>query len=216
MQKQQLTHDQFIGAIAEIALAQLDCGVEKSTLSNIKLTYGAGPNGVRGVTYYNQWTKGETEMPFVEISAFNQESVVQVAGTVLHELGHVLAGFKAGHGKEWHNACDRIGLRRIKAAGTNYGWANFKPAIREAITKLGAPVDGQPRNLATQFVGRTFKPRGCQAGIGTRGGKSRGTGSGSRLRLYECACEPKPFKVRIASDHFDATCNCCKTDFLKR
>jgi hypothetical protein len=216
MQKLNLTHEQFIAAIAAIALEQLQCDVERDTVSSIKLTYGAGPNGVRGVTYYAAWQGKAKAMPFVEISAFNQESIVQVAGTVLHELGHVLAGWNAGHGPDWHKACDKLGLRKIRAAGTRYGWANFKPCVRNAITALGTPVDGTPKPLTQAFTGRTFKPRPCGAGIGTRGGKSRGFGSGSRLRLYECECAPKPFKVRIASDDFDATCNCCTSRFLKR
>ena len=33
----------------------------------------------------------------------------QTRDVVLHELGHAIAGFRAGHGKEWMNACKRIG-----------------------------------------------------------------------------------------------------------
>jgi hypothetical protein len=34
----------------------------------------------------------------------------------------------------------------------------------------------------------------------------------SRMRLWECACEPV-VKVRCASDDFDATCNVCESPF---
>jgi hypothetical protein len=42
-------------------------------------------------------------------------------------------------------------------------------------------------------------PRPFSAGVGTEGGRSRGKGSGSRMRLWEYACQPKPVKVRFAS-----------------
>jgi hypothetical protein len=35
----------------------------------------------------------------------------------------------------------------------------------------------------------------------------------TRLRLWECEC---PVKVRVASDHFDATCNRCGFQFVRR
>ena len=207
------THESYIAAIADIAASRL-ASSEAAIVRGIKLTYGAGPDGVRGVTYYNRWhaTSGSV-VPFVEISAFNQESVCQVAGTVLHELGHVLAPIGAGHNKLWTEACTRVGLRRVKAAGTNYTWANFAPDIREAVTALRVPVDGRP-NVLELPRGMTMKLKPCGAGVGARGGKSRGPGSGSRLRLWECSCEP-PVKLRVARDELDITCNCCNTNFLK-
>jgi hypothetical protein len=48
--------------------------------------------------------------------------------------------------------------------------------------------------------------------VGVRGGKSRGAGSGSRLRLWTCDCQ-KPVKVRVASDNFRATCDLCGHPF---
>lgn len=207
------THESYISAIADIAASRL-ASTDAAVVRGIKLTYGAGPSGVRGVTYYNKWhaTSGSI-VPFVEISAFNQESVCQIAGTVLHELGHVLAPIGVGHGKPWHEACSKLGLRAVKAAGTNYTWANFAPDVRLAITALPVPRDGQPNGLVLPR-GMTAKLRVCGAGIGVRGGKSRGVGSGSRLRLWECECLP-PIKLRVAKDELDITCNCCNSTFLK-
>jgi hypothetical protein len=34
-----------------------------------------------------------------------------VAFTVVHELGHVLAGCGRGHGVDWFKACERLGIR---------------------------------------------------------------------------------------------------------
>jgi hypothetical protein len=44
------------------------------------------------------------------------------------------------------------------------------------------------------------------------GGRSRGKGSGSPLRLYHCGCEP-PVKVRVASDELRAHCDLCGKPF---
>ena len=218
------THEQFINAVADVAISRLSTA-EQCTCRNIKLCYGAGADGVRGVTYYNRWDNKQSTVPFVAINALHQESVVQLAGTTIHELGHVLAGFDAGHGPKWKEACEKLGLRRIKAAGTEYKWSMFSIDIREACASLPTPSDGKPIDLYAAFkagaIGQqpvatrqtTIKP--CSAGIGTRGGKSRGVGSGSRLRLFECACVP-PLKVRVARDTFNCTCNDCATIFIRR
>jgi hypothetical protein len=211
------THEQYIQAVAEIAIARLP-EIDQRKAKDIKLVYGAGPDGVRGVTYYNRWQKPGDDapaVPFVEISAFNQSSAVQLAGTTIHELGHVIAGWSAGHGPEWKSACEALGLRRILAGGTDYKWAMFHNDIRAAIALLPQPVDGTPKGLGNTFAGLglilpTFM--GWAAGIGSRGGKSRGKGSGSRLHLFECECVPV-VKVRAAREELHATCDCCNTGF---
>jgi hypothetical protein len=225
--KSPVTHESFVSAVAALAIAQITDPEARAKLESIKLVYGAGQSGLRGVTYFNKWRKPGDEAqpaPFVEVCAFGQESWVQVAGTTIHELGHVLAGWEAGHKRPWHDACERLGLRCLKAAGTNYTLANFAPALRLAIAALPRPNEGAPvDSLAGMFAGllgvaggiaggmvRKLKP--CGAGMGTRGGKSRGTGSGSRLRLWTCGCG---CKVRVASDTFEATHDPCGTSFAK-
>lgn len=210
----QLTHEQYIQAIAAFVIEGLEAEAQ-SALRNIKLVYGSGPNGTRGVTFFNRWSKANDEnaMPFVEISAFGQESPTQLAGTVVHELGHVFAGLDAGHGPKWKAACEVLGLRRIKAAGTNYQLANFAPTLREFIVRLGVPTEGQPITLRSILgPGAALRLKPCGAGIGTRGGKSRGAGSGSRLRLYTCGCG---CKVRVASDSFEAVHTPCGEAFTR-
>lgn len=211
------THEMFVQRVAEIACSKLST-TDAAVCANIKLAYGAGPDGVRGVTYYNRWGKADSKAPFVAINALHQVSLVQLAGTTIHELGHVLAGWDAGHGKDWKAACEKLGLRRIKAAGTEYIWSMFDKDIRAYIAGLPKPTDGEPQSL----FGGDFKiglrktaPKPCTAAIGTRGGTSRGAGSGSRLRLFECECVP-PLKVRIARDAFDCTCNTCNTLFIRK
>lgn len=221
MQQQSITHEQFVQRVADIAISRLS-STDQAVCKAIKLAYGAGPDGTRGVTYFKRWKTGQDDnepLPFVAINALHQTSLVQLAGTTIHELGHVLAGWEAGHGHDWKNACEKLGLRRIKAAGTDYKWIMFDKDIREYIATLPQPTDGKPHDLfgeLRQHIGnRKVALKPCTAAIGVRGGTSRGAGSGSRLRLFECACEP-PIKVRVARDAFNCTCNDCNTVFLKR
>ena len=214
------THEMFVHRVAEIACSKLSTA-DAAVCAHIKLAYGAGPDGTRGVTYYNRWGKAEGKAPFVAINALHQESLVQLAGTTIHEIGHVLAGWEAGHGPDWKAACEKLGLRKIRAAGTNYMWSMFDKDIRALVASLTKPDDGEPQSLfgaIGQQIGKRKSqtmPKPCTAAIGTRGGTSRGVGSGSRLRLFQCACEPAPIKVRVARDVFDCTCNTCNTLFYR-
>lgn len=211
-----ITHESYVHAVAQAAMNRIEPEEREKAFSGVKLVYGAGQAGLRGVTYYKRWNgKAEADpAPFVEVCAFGQESHVQLAGTVIHELAHVLAGWEAGHGKAWREACQRLGLRRARAAGHVYMLAGFEPDIRHVVASLPKPDDGAP--VAALPIGpRGGKPKSCVAGVGTRGGKSRGAGSGSRLRLWECeGIGHKPYKVRIATDDFRATCDCCNTAFM--
>lgn len=201
-----MTHEQFVHEVASLGIGLLKDDQDIGQARKAKLTYGAGMAGLRGVTYFDKWLNSKTEQAhFVEICAHGEESPVQLAGTTLHELGHVIAGTKAGHGKEWTAACRRLGLRRIRAAGADYSMAMFVPSIREKINALILRLnDGRPNN-PTGLRGRP-----CSMGIGTRGGKSRGVGSGSRLRKYTCQCGQI---LRASTDTLDATHNVCGTLF---
>jgi len=171
--------------------------------------------GLRGVTVFGTWKNGDpTHHDFIEVCAAGEEHPTQLAGTTLHELAHCLAGHKAGHGKAWKEACEKLGLRRAKAAGHTYLNAGFAPTLREAIVDLAQPRDGQPAffGLGGALGGSRPQPRPCSLGIGTRGGKSRGKGSGSRLRKWACPCG---VICRVASDDFQATCQRCGEAFAR-
>ena len=204
---QQLTHEAYINHVRDLVVPLIGHEQLAAKARQAKLVYGVGKANIRGITYYNAWANhmGEDKAAFVEITAKGEESPCQLAGTTIHELGHVLAGYGQGHNVVWKQACHVLGLRCIKAAGTRYLFANFAPAIRDSIYSAARKLEGS-KPLFNELRGFTVAP--CPMGIGTRGGMSRGVGSGSRLRLWQCQC-PKPVKVRVALDNFDATCNKC-------
>src|SRR5207302_6036153 len=87
--------------------------------------------------HYRAWTSGDCSVAVVEIAAFGEESLVQVAGTTLHEMGHVLADVSVGHGAEWKRACERLGLRRAMA---RYVLAAMVPKVRAKRVRLIAAL----------------------------------------------------------------------------
>lgn len=217
------THELYIHAVRDIIVAWAEAegtitAEQAERMRHAKLLYGIGDGSYRGVCHYDAWENGVGRVDVVEIAASAQESWIQLAGTTLHELGHVLTGWGEGHGAGWKDAAMALGfVKRPLGAGQVYRLAMFAPAIRFAIYALAERIgDGQPAfrtrgaGLAGLFVNVKLKP--CSAGIGTKGGTSRGTGSGSRLRLWECDCA-RPVKVRVASDDFKATCNVCSSPF---
>lgn len=183
-----LTHEEYIQAIRDAAATSpaLREG-ERAKILAVKLMYGIGNHARRGVTYYGMWNNGCKDCPTVdlaEVCASGEESPIQVAGTTIHELGHTLAGYGHGHDKEWKAACARLGLRHVKAAGTQYLMASFQPRVRDVIASMGNLQDGKPLFLDGSLA--RGKAGVCTMGWGTRGGKSRGVGSGSRMLKVVC------------------------------
>lgn len=213
-----VTHEDYIRSVVQAVLDYPDLAEgDREKIEAIKLVYGAGDHSRRGVTYFNRWAReGADPVPLVEICAFGQDTsnLLQVAGTTIHELGHVCAGHMAGHSKDWKFACERLGLIGIKAAGTEYCEDNFDPVLLKAIKALPAPTEGKPCAWGA-LGGITKRTTGsCTLGFGVMGGKSRGPGSGSRLRLYECECVP-PVKIRASRDDLNCTCGICNARFNK-
>lgn len=209
----EVTHETFVHAVRAAVVSRVADAAGRARLEGAKLVYGAAKD-VRGRCFPGAWANGTTH-DFLEISAVNEESFIQLAGTTIHELAHSLAGAAAGHGRAWKAACAVLGLRHAEAAGQAYAPQHFDVTVWARIESLPHPSDGRPA-----FRGRATTapaPRPCPFGIGTRGGKSRGAGSGSRMRLYVCACPEGTIgrKVRVASDAWDATCNTCGTRYAR-
>jgi len=208
-----MTHEEFVQRVRSNAVARLKAqGDEQGAdrLASAKLVYGKGVSGLRGITCYSAWNNGKQGDDFIEVCAQGEESPTQLAGTTIHELGHCLAGPGTGHGPQWKAACETLGLRRPRAQGHQYLMAGFDPAMRAQIARLAKPLDGNPAFKGID--GFLFKLRPCSMGYGTRGGKSRGVGSGSRLRKYVCGCGQI---VRASTDDLQATCKKCGEDFAR-
>lgn len=210
-----VTHEAYLAGIRDAVLARVNGALapgDRKRLALAKLVYGVGAmSGARGLTIYGTW-QGSERADIIEVCAACEESDVQLAGTTVHELGHVLAGHGSGHGKAWKEACRVLGLVDAEAAGQAYRPDGFDPGLWRVLEALPLPTDGRPVLRGTVSGPVSAKP--CPLGVGTRGGTSRGKGSGSRLRLYECQC-PKPVKVRIASDDFSAHCDHCGAAFTR-
>lgn len=211
----EITHESFVHAVRAAVVGRVSDPAKQERLRSAKLVYGAARD-VRGRCFPGAWENGSSH-DFLEISAANEESFIQLAGTTIHELSHTLAGCEAGHGKAWKAACAVLGLRHAEASGQAYAPDHFDVDVWASIEQLPHPSDGRPAFRGRGFVGTPKAPRPCPLGIGTRGGTSRGVGSGSRMRLYVCACPEGTIgrKVRVASDDWDATCNRCGSRYSK-
>lgn len=224
-----MTHERYINCIRELALAYTIANGERhaskvpyltaeqiENIKHAKLVYGRGHITLRGITQFGAWNNGRSKNEnapksdeLVEICALGEDSPVQVAGTTIHELAHVASGMGVGHAKAWKENCKALGLRCVRAAGTKYSMAMFAPELRDAIARLPAPQDGFPKNQLAGLAGLLVM-RPCGAGIGVRGGRSTGPGSG-RLRKYVCAHGQI---IRASTDHLNATCNVCEEPFV--
>lgn len=212
------THEEFLHSVREAAIRlALQAGTisedEAAKLEHTKLVYGVGNGTYRGVCHYGAWENGIGQVDVIEVAATAEESWVQLAGTTIHELGHVLAGWGAGHSDDWKACVERLGMRRPKAAGQVYALAQLNPAVRVEANRIAQAIsDGLPsfagRGGATGGIDplgillggglRVRKPRPCSAGYGTKGGTSRGPGSGSRMIKVACQAEGCGYQVRIS------------------
>ncbi len=211
--QEEITHEAFVHAVRAAVAPRVASKAARERLLAAKLVYGSG-EGFRGICHYGAWENGSSH-DFLEISAMGEEGYLQLAGTTIHELAHSLAGRGCGHGPEWKAACGVLGLRFAQASGQAYEVEHFDPAVWAKVEALPHPSDGRPAFGGGDSMPLRFRP--CSAGVGTRGGKSRGVGSGSRMRLWVCGCPEGTVgrKVRVASDAWDATCNRCGVRYGK-
>ena len=124
--------------------------------------------------------------PQIFISPLLSESI-DVLGTLLHELLHASVGCQHGHKKPFSQAARKVGLAGPPTA-TTVG-ESLRPLLTSYVEKVGP----------YPHAAITVKPKGKV---------------GSRLRLYQCRCDPA-VKVRVASDDFQAVCLVCDVEFVQ-
>jgi hypothetical protein len=88
---QATTHERYLHAVRDVVIARaLDRGTitadDGARLTHTKLLYGVGDGTYRGVTVFGAWENGVGRVDIVEIAATGQESWIQLAGTVIHDL----------------------------------------------------------------------------------------------------------------------------------
>src|SRR6266571_4497185 len=93
---------------------------------------------------------------------------IEVLATLLHELIHAALSCRFGHGKEFSQAARKVGLAGPPTA--TVASDALKPILGQFVEQMGV------------YPHAAIVPRAKEK-------------KGSRLRLYECECEP-PIKVR--------------------
>lgn len=251
------THEQYVRDVWAVLVRHGNLtDDERDAARSVKLLYSVSQDGLYGITRHGAWQlakgakprrkkakKGEPACDHphhhghgaqLGIVAQGGETACQLATTVAHELGHVVCGPGKGHSAVWRDACTRLGMQNMVAAGAHVtGWEhNFQPDMAKRLAAIPLWNDGNAATLASVVkvikatLGDTVLPpalqgnaplpvvkvKPCGAGFGTLGGRSRGKGSGSRQLKHVCKCEP-PRIIRAATRDTQATCKVCKADY---
>ena len=189
-----VTHEDYLAAITRAVCAAFPATAD--ALKQVHLVFGAGPRRRGLSTLHRVWGGGEAvdPLPLVEIAAIGGLPPLETCHVLLHELAHVLTP-EAGHGKAWRHAARQVGLVRPRAtpdAGELADWHAISPALRPALQAIPLPTEPPPAEF---FEDRHRLP--CGAGYGTRGGTSRGAGSGSRYLKVICQQPGCGYQVRV-------------------
>ena len=189
-----VTHEDYLAAVTAVVCGQNPALAE--ALSEVRLVFGSGPRRRALDPLHRVWNGGEAvePLPLVEIAAIGGLAPAETCHVVLHELAHVLAP-GCGHGKEWRYAARQVGLLRPRARpdiGELADWSAISAAIRPALQALPEPTERAPAEYFSDW-----HRRGCSAGYGTRGGRSRGEGAGSRYLKVMCGHPGCGYQVRV-------------------
>ena len=191
-----VTHEDYLAAVTRAVCAT--CPATADALNQVHLVFGAGPRRRGLSTLHRVWGGGEAvdPLPLVEIAAIGGLSPAETCHVLLHELAHVLAP-EGGHGAAWRHAARQVGLVRPRATpdvGELADWNAISPALCAVLQAIPPPTEPAPAEF---FEDRHRLP--CGAGYGTRGGTSRGKGSGSRYLKVVCRHPGCGYQVRITN-----------------
>ena len=189
-----VTHEDYLAAIAAAVCEQFPATAD--ALSQVHLVFGSGPRRRGLSTLHRAWGGGEAvdPLPLVEIAAIGGLSPAETCHVVLHELAHILAP-GMGHGKVWRHAARQVGLVRPRAApdaGELADWNAISPALCTVLQAIPVPTEPAPAEYWYDW-----QRRPCGAGYGSRGGSSRGEGSGSRYLKATCQQPGCGYQVRV-------------------
>jgi hypothetical protein len=164
---------------------------EAPPLSEVALAYSFPTRGAASGTsssVLGQWIGGKVdgspngEQQLIVVHPRLWKEPAEVLGTLAHEMCHA-ATPGDGHGARFAALARRVGLEG-------------KPTCAGAGAEFRRWVD-------SEYAGKTLPPFPAGA-VAIHKRKVQGT----RMRLYECACEP-PVKVRCARDDLHAECQEC-------
>lgn len=123
---------------------------------------------------------------------------VEVLGTLLHEKVHAAVGCIHGHKKPFSQAARVVGLAG-KPTATTVG-DQLRPVLLDYLAQIGP------------YPHSAINPDGRGKDALVPATEEEVTRISSRLRLFECGCQP-PVKVRVAHDVFQAQCLICTEAF---
>lgn len=192
-----VTHEDYLAAVAAAVCEQFPATAD--ALSDVRLVFGSGTRR-RALDHprHRVWFGGEAinPLPLVEIAAIGGLSPPETCHVMLHELAHILVP-GAGHGRAWRYAARQVGLVRPRAApdaGDLADWNAITPALRSTLQAIPQPTEPPPAEFFEDWHRRP-----CGAGYGSRGGTSRGQGSGSRYLKVVCPLPGCGYQVRVTS-----------------
>ena len=185
------THEEYLVAITAAVCEQQPATA--AALSEVRVVFGTGAHRR---SLHRVWGGEEADEPLllVEIASIGGLSPVETCHVLLHELAHVLAP-GAGHGKAWRYAARQVGLREPRAwpdTSELSDWSAIAPDIRAKLQAIPEPTERTPADYSYDW-----HRQGCGVGYGTRGGTSRGEGSGSRYLKVVCQHPGCGYQVRV-------------------
>ena len=200
-----VTHEEYLVAVTREVCEQYPSTA--AALGEVRLVFGTGPRRRALDPLHRVWGGGEAyeALPLVEIAALGGLTPRETCHVVLHELAHVLTP-GSGHGKAWRYAARQVGLLQPRAwpdARELADWGAIAPGLRGKLQAIPEPTEPPPAYY------QEWHRRRCGVGYGSRGGTSRGEGTGSRYLKVSCRHPGCGYQVRITRKWLALGAPCC-------